>query len=165
MRQELTASYLIDKFGMRNMETENVNFTQTWISSHRTLQGKPCGTAIVALLTKEPECFSDLHSLPTDEIWHFYLGDPIELLLLYPDGSDEIRILGQDLISGQHIQTTVRSGVWMGARLMPGGEFALYGNTMAPGYELDDFQEAPIERLLHQFPHRKDLILSMSRSK
>ena len=61
-----------------------------------------------------------MHRLPTDELWHFYLGDPIELLLLYSDGSDELVILGQDVLAGQRIQTVVPAGTYMGARLRPG---------------------------------------------
>jgi hypothetical protein len=46
--------------------------------------GKPLCSAIVALVTDDPSTFSDMHRLPTDEIWHFYRGDPIELLLAAP---------------------------------------------------------------------------------
>jgi hypothetical protein len=55
--------------------------------------GKLLCSAIVALVTDDPSTFSDMHRLPTDEIWHFYRGDPIELLLLHRDGRDELVVL------------------------------------------------------------------------
>ncbi len=52
--------------------------------------GKPLCSAIVPLVTDDPSTFSDMHRLPTDEIWHFYRGDPIEL---HRDGRDELVVL------------------------------------------------------------------------
>jgi uncharacterized protein len=105
-----------------------------------------------------------MHRLPTDEIWHFYLGDPIELLLLHPDGGDELVILGQDVLAGQRVQTVVPAGVYMGARLQPGGEFGVYGNTMAPGFVLTDFEAATAEELITGWPRQADLIRALTRA-
>ncbi len=163
MDQELTAADLVRVFGMADMETENLQFRQTWVSAGMGPDGKPLGTAIVALLTDDPGSFSDLHRLPTDEIWHFYLGDPIELLLLHPDGTDELRLLGHDVLAGELVQTTVPAGTWMGARVRPGGSFGLFGNTMAPGYVLPDFEAGDAEDLVRRFPHRRELIEAMTR--
>jgi predicted cupin superfamily sugar epimerase len=104
-----------------------------------------------------------MHRLPTDELWHFYLGDPIELLLLYSDGSDELVILGQDVLAGQRIQTVVLAGTYMGARLRPGGDYGVYGNTMAPGFVLSDFESAGAAELIARWPHRAGLIQAMTR--
>jgi predicted cupin superfamily sugar epimerase len=150
-------------FDMAHMGTENVEFRQTWVSAATGPDGKPLGTAIVALLTGDPGSFSDLHRLPTDELWHFYLGDPIELLLLHPDGTDEVRVLGHVVLAGQLVQTTVPAGSWMGARVAPGGSFALFGNTMAPGFVPQDFEAGDREELLRRYPHRRDLIEAMTR--
>jgi uncharacterized protein len=124
------------------MPTENVRFSQSYVDDKIGPDGRPLCSATVALLVDDLSVFSDMHRLPTDEIWHFYLGDPIELLLLHPDGSDELVILGHDVLAGQRVQTVVAAGVYMGARLRPGGEFAVYGNTMAPGFALSDFEAA-----------------------
>jgi predicted cupin superfamily sugar epimerase len=70
------------------------------------------GTAIYVLFTEAD--FSALHRLNTDEIYHFYLGDPVEMLLLHPDGSGEIFLLGLDLESGMRPQKVVRRNVWQG---------------------------------------------------
>ena len=98
------------------MPTENVLFCQSYVDDKIGPDGKPLSTAIVALLLDDPDVFSDMHRLPTDELWHFYLGDPIELLLLSPDGSDELVILGHNVLAGQRVQTVVPAGTWMGAR-------------------------------------------------
>src|SRR5262249_4951546 len=76
---------------------------------------KPFGTAIYYLLSAEPGCFSALHRLPTDEIYHFYLGDPVELLLLFPHGGVERTVLGSDVLGGEQVQLVVPRGVWQGS--------------------------------------------------
>ena len=65
-------------------------------------------TAIYYLLT--PDTFSAMHRLPTDEIFHFYLGDPVEELQLLPDGSGRVIILGPDILNGMHTQVIVMRG-------------------------------------------------------
>mgnify|MGYP002144218914 CR=1 FL=1 len=124
------------------------------------LAGVAIGLAIVALLVDDPSVFSDMHRLPTDEIWHFYLGDPIQLLLLHPDGSDELVILGQDVLAGQRVQTVVPAGAYMGARLQPGGEFGVYGNTMAPGFVLTDFEAGTAEESLGLAHRWRDSVIA-----
>ncbi len=163
MPRQLTAADLVRVFDMADMGTESLQFRQTWISAAQGADGRPLGTAIVALLTADPGSFSDMHRLPTDEVWHFYLGDPIELLLLHPDGTDELRLLGHAVLAGQLVQTTVPAGAWMGARVAPGGSFALFGTTMAPGFAIQDFEAGDRDELVHRYPHRRDLIEAMTR--
>ena len=155
---------LVELWDLRTMPTENVRFWQSYVDDKIGPDGKPLCSAIVALLVDDPSVFSDMHRLPTDEIWHFYLGDPIELLLLHPDGSDELVILGQDVLAGQRVQTVVPAGVYMGARLQPGGEFGVYGNTMAPGFVLTDFEAATAEELITGWPRQADLIRALTRA-
>jgi predicted cupin superfamily sugar epimerase len=148
---------------LTTMPTEDVLFTQTYVSAGIGPDGKPLGTAMVAMFIADPSSFSDMHRLPTDEIWHFYLGDPIELLLLHPDGHDELVVLGTDVMAGQRVQTVVPHGVWMGARLRPGGEYGVYGNTMAPGFVLSDFEAGTAAELIERWPHRAELINALTR--
>lgn len=124
---------------------------------------KPAGTAIYYLLTDDPDSFSALHRLPTDEIYHFYLGDPAALTLLSPDGEARQIILGPDLLGGQVVQFTAPAGVWQGSRLMPGGEYALLGTTMAPGFTDDDFIPADRDELITQFPDQAEAIRALTR--
>jgi predicted cupin superfamily sugar epimerase len=111
---------------------------------------RPHGTAIYYFLT--PELCSRLHRLRTDEVWHFYLGDPVELLQLLPDGTGQIVRVGTDLPAGQRPQVVVPRNAWMGARLQPGGAFALLGTTMAPGFDPADFELGEREVLLQAYP-------------
>jgi len=117
---------------------------------------KTFGTAIYYLLT--PDTCSKLHRLPTDEIFHFYLGDPVTMLLLYPDGRGEEVTLGQDLSKGQRVQLTVPAGVWQGGILCEGGRYALMGATMAPGFDIGDFESADESVLIKKYPDYNDLI-------
>lgn len=154
---------LVELWNLTTMPTENVLFRQSYVDDKIGPDGKPLCSAIVALLVDDPDVFSDMHRLPTDELWHFYLGDPIELLLLSPDGIDELIILGHDVLAGQRVQTVVPAGTWMGARLRPGGEYGVYGNTMAPGFVLTDFEGASSDELIAGWPQRAEMIRALTR--
>jgi predicted cupin superfamily sugar epimerase len=113
---------------------------------------RSAGTAIYYLLT--PDCFSALHRLPGDEVYHFYLGDPVEILQLGLEPADGGRILtlGPDVRAGQHVQAVVPGGVWQGSMLRAGGAFALLGTTMAPGFDFADYEAADRAALIAAYP-------------
>jgi len=119
-------------------------------------------TAIYYLLT--PETYSHMHRLETDEVFHFYLGDPCEMLHLHPDGRGETVLLGQDLAAGQRPQVVVPRGVWQGMRLVPGGAFALMGCTVAPGFEYEDYAHGARTELLGQYPDFAELIRLLTKA-
>jgi len=119
------------------------------------------GTAIYYLLT--PEKFSAMHRIKSDEIFHFYLGDPATMLQLHPDGSSEVITLGHDIRAGQQLQVVVPAGTWQGIFLNDGGSFALMGTGVAPGFDFDDFEIAQRESLKKRFPRRADLIERLTR--
>lgn len=119
------------------------------------------GTAIYYLL--EPGTFSELHLLKSDEIFHFYLGDPVEQLQLWPDGSSRVVLIGSDLERGQVPQLVVSKNVWQGARLAAGGNFALLGCTVAPGFEFEDYDSGTRESLIQQYPSQSELITALTR--
>ena len=121
------------------------------------------GSAIYYLLTDEPDSFSALHKLLSDEVWHFYLGDPVEMLLLYPDGGGEKRILGKKIAAGQLVQTTVYRDTWQGARLVQGGKFALMGTTVTPGFDPADFTPGNRDNLIAEYPEYRDPITLLTR--
>ena len=118
------------------------------------------GTAIYYLLT--PSSASLIHRLPGDEVFHFYLGDPVEMLQLHPDGKAYAIIIGSDIERGMQPQVVVPAGVWQGSRLVVRGRFALMGTTMAPGFEGDDFETGNRAILLRQFPEYADLICALT---
>jgi predicted cupin superfamily sugar epimerase len=112
-----------------------------------------------------PEQFSAMHRLPTDEIYYFHLGDPLELLLLAPDGSGERIILGPDLKAGQKLQQLAPRNYWQGSRPSPGGShgFSLVSTSMAPGYAEGDAEFASAEELIKSYPSNTNLIQSLTR--
>jgi len=117
-------------------------------------------TSIYYLLT--PDCPSRLHRLPGAEVFHFYLGDPVTMLLLYPDGKSAVITLGPDIACGQRVQQVVAGRVWQGALLKPGAEFALLGTTMAPGFDPDDYEPGIRRNLVRRYPRRKALITRLT---
>ena len=119
------------------------------------------GTAIYYLLT--PNSFSALHRLPGDEIFHFYLGDPVEMLLLGKKDTGKMITLGTDIEVGMRPQVMVPGGVWQGSRVVPGGRYALLGATMSPGFDFADYQAGAREELARQYPERVDLIKALTR--
>ncbi len=154
---------LIDHWKLEPMGTENVLFTQTYQSTVETSNGRPQYTAIIALMTADPESFSDMHRLANDELWHFYLGDTVELLLLHIDGTHEIVLLGSNIMSGEKLQHLVPAGSWMGARVKVSGEYSVFGNTMAPGFFEDDFELGSRDALVRQWPEHQELITHLTR--
>src|ERR1700760_3326929 len=87
-------------------------------------------TAIYYLL--EPETFSEMHRLKSDEVFHFYMGDAVEMLQLAPGGGGERMVMGTDLAAGERPQVVARRGVWQGSRLVRGGRWALMGCSVSP---------------------------------
>lgn len=122
---------------------------------------RAASTAIYYLLT--PDTFSAMHRLASDEIFHFYLGDPVEMLHLHPDGSHQLVVIGPDLEAGHRPQVIVPRGTWQGARLIPGGRYALLGTTVAPGFDYTDYETASRPALLATHPAANDLILALTR--
>jgi len=124
--------------------------------------GRVAGTAIYYLL--EPESFSEMHRLASDEVFHFYLGDPVEMLQLHPDGSGRRIMLGQDVVGGELLQTVVPQGVWQGSRLIDGGEFALLGCTVSPGFEYADYESGAQEDLVRGWPAWSEMTARLTRT-
>jgi len=169
---DLSARLLIETLGLQPLPEEGGYFRQTFVADEsvagaalpaRYGRTKPLSTAIYYLLTSEEDSFSALHRLPTEEVYHFYLGDPVEMLVLPPDGSSERIVLGPDLPGGQRVQHVVPRHVWQGSRLVPGGRFALLGTTMAPGFDRQDFELGERQALLARYPRAADLIRALTR--
>jgi predicted cupin superfamily sugar epimerase len=118
-------------------------------------------TAIYYMVT--PDTFSAMHRLKGDEVYHFYLGDPAEMLILKPDGTSKTLLMGQDIVSGMRLQHVVPGGAWQGSRLVPGGKFALLGTTMAPGFDPADFELGSRGELTARYPAYAHLIAVLTR--
>src|SRR5205823_3009506 len=98
----------------------------------------------------------------TDEVFHFYLGSPVRMLQLLPDGTGRAVGLGPDILAGQAVQVMVPRGVWQGSLLEPGGDFALLGCTVAPGFEYADYESGCRDELLAHYPAFADLITRLT---
>jgi uncharacterized protein len=161
----MTPEELKIKLKLAPHPVEGGSFRQTYKSdvTLETPRGlRSVGTAIYYLL--EPETFSEMHMLTSDEIFHFYLGDPVEMLQLHPDGRSVLFTLGQDLSKGQQVQLTVAAGVWQGTRLLPGGQMALLGCTVAPGFEFADYSSGSYAELAARWPAESERIRALTRS-
>ncbi len=119
-------------------------------------------TAIYYLL--EPDTFSEMHRLASDEVFHHYAGGPVEMLQLWPGGSIERVVIGKDLAAGQRPQLVVPRGVWQGSRLCPGsGDWALLGCTVSPGFEYADYETGTRGELLAGWPAATEMIKALTR--
>ncbi len=144
---------------------EGGSFRQTWVSEAglEMPQGRrQAGTCIYYLL--EPGTFSEMHSLSSDEIFHFYLGDPVEMLQLYPDGRSAVFTLGPNLAAGQHVQLVVPAGMWQGTRLVGSGKVALLGCTISPGFNYSDYRSGKYEELAAKWPAEAGRIKKLTRA-
>lgn len=119
------------------------------------------GTAIYYLL--EPDTFSEMHRLKSDEVFHFYAGDAVEMLQLREGAGGVVVVIGNELLRGQRPQVVVERGVWQGSRLVEGGKWALMGCTVSPGFEFEDYETGGREQLSAGWPEFAREIAGLSR--
>lgn len=156
------AGKLISHYHMQRIAQEGPWFTLTY-QSDDSLDGSvlparyagrahSAGSAIIALETAGD--FSALHRLQTDEVWHFYGGSSIELLLLYPDGHGQKVILGSNVLAGEVPQFTVPRGVWQGSapRGTSGRRYSLFGDQLSPAFLYEDFEMGYRDALQKEYP-------------
>jgi len=114
-------------------------------------------TAIMYLL--EADDLSALRRLRSDEVWHFYAGDPLDLHQIAPDGDCVTTRIGPD----DAFQVVVAAGTWFGVQVADGGAYALVGCTVAPGFDFRDFELADREGLIALFPQHRAIIERLTR--
>jgi predicted cupin superfamily sugar epimerase len=120
---------------------------------------RPCCTHIYFLLEKNQ--FSAFHRLKSDELWHFYAGDPLIIYEIAPNGILTEHLLGQHPAQ-QRLFTSIPAGSWFGARLQGTSGFALVGCTVAPGFDYEDFELADRESLVRKYPAHAALIATLT---
>ena len=155
----MNADDLVARFDLEPIPVEGAFMHRYWRSPADA--DRPAGTAIVALLTDAPDGFSQFHRLTIDEIWHFYLGDVAELVLLHPDGTSRHHRLGHDLVAGDELFVVVPAGSWMAARTT--GRWSLFGTTMAPGFTSGCYEGAEPADLLAGWPAESTSIVALTR--
>jgi Uncharacterized conserved protein len=172
----LSAEAIIEKYHLAPLDQEGGYFRQVWLSPEKVANEAlgdvypkggthPMGTLIHFLLTADS--FSAMHRLPTPEHWMYHLGDPVEMLLLHPDGSGETKLLGPDLVAGQEIYVTTPANSWQGSRLFPGaGKHGYFFGScwMVPGFEWTDFELGACANLCEQYPDFNEAIVARTRT-
>ncbi len=153
---------LIEHYQLQPLPVEGTLFTSTYRSPQEYEGGKPVGTAMIGMYCDEPRSVSLFHKLKYDEVWHFYGGDPLSLILLYPDASSKDVIMGNDPLKGQLVQFVIPAGVWQAGHMVEGGKYSLFGCTVAPGFTGDIFEGGTRETLLQMYPDRAQDIHQLS---
>ncbi len=159
----MTADEVKKVLGLAPHPREGGWYVRTWESAERVAAEageRRTSTAIYYLL--EPGTFSEMHVLKSDEVFHHYAGGPVEMLQLFEDGRAERVLIGKDLEAGERPQGVVRRGVWQGSRLL-GGEWALLGCTVSPGFEFEDYAAGVGEELSARWPEWRELIGELTR--
>ena len=152
-----TPEKIVEALGLRP-HPEGGFFSETY-RHERAIGDRSLCTAIYYLLTAESP--SRMHRVASDEIWHFYSGDELEMLQL---GEDEAQVIaiGASVAAGQRPQVVVPAGVWQGARVKPGGSYALVGATVSPGFDYDDFEIGDRDTLVAAYPKCAALIEALT---
>lgn len=164
------AAYWIEKLGLER-HPEGGYFRQTYkaelmLARERLAPGftgpRAASTGIYFLL--EGENFSAFHRLRSDEMWHFYAGEPVVVHVINPDGEYSQILLGNDPEAGETLQAVVKAGCWFASHVADWKSFALVGCTVAPGFEFEDFEMAKAEELIRTYPQHRTIIRTLTRS-
>jgi uncharacterized protein len=160
-----TAEEVIKKLDLKPLPDEGGYYRQTY-KSDVALPANVFGihsdsmrhisTAIYFLIT--PESFSALHRIKSDEVYHFYAGDPVEMIQIDESGKLSRFVLGSDILNNQSPQVVAPKGKWQASKLKAGGRWALMGTTVAPGFEFEDSELGDRNRMLQQFPQLSQYI-------
>jgi predicted cupin superfamily sugar epimerase len=111
---------------------------------------RPRGSVLYFLVT--PDARMALHRIRPDQMYHHYLGDPLEVLLLYADGRGAVETVGPDLDTGMEPQLFIPGETWHVSRMRPGGEYALLATTEWPGVEPPDVELGDPAELAESYP-------------
>ena len=155
----MDADEVIIRLGLVPLDAEGGFVRRYWPS--RDEAAPAAGSAIWYLVTDAAAGSSRFHRLTIDEIWHRYLGDPAELVLLEAGGASRHVVLGDDLDAGHELTRVVPAGTWTACRTT--GRWSLLGTTMAPGFTPSCFEPADAADLLAGWPHEAETIAALTR--
>jgi hypothetical protein len=112
---------------------------------------RPYGSALYFLVAPGAQII--LHRIRSDQLYHHYLGDPLEVLMLYPDGMGAVAVVGSDLAAGERPQLFVPANTFHTSRLGAGAAgYALLASTEWPGVEPPDVEHGNAEELAAAYP-------------
>jgi|ERR1043165_2610187 predicted cupin superfamily sugar epimerase len=159
--------YFVEKFQMQ-LHPEGGWFRETYRSDeivmgehlpNRFGDGRSFCTAIYFLL--EGEQFSSFHRIKSDELWHFYAGEALDIYMIDADGKLQVIKLGSDPENGEVFQAVVKAGSWFASKPARQNSFAFVGCTVAPGFDFADFELAKGDILSKEFPQHKEVIKNL----
>jgi predicted cupin superfamily sugar epimerase len=107
--------------------------------------------------------FSAFHRIASDELWHFYFGDPLLIHEINHSGMLITHRLGHDPEAGEKFQTVIKAGNWFASVPATGGAYSLVGCTVAPGFDFAEFELAERATLSRQYPGHAELIGALTR--
>jgi predicted cupin superfamily sugar epimerase len=112
--------------------------------------GRPLGSALYFLVT--PTAPVRLHRIRNDQLYHYYLGDPLEVFLLHDSGASERIIVGPGLRSGERVQLLIPGNTFHTARVIGARRWFLGASTAWPGVVPADAEIGNLEKLAAQYP-------------
>ena len=116
--------------------------------------GRPLGSALYFMVT--PEAPVRLHRIRNDQLYHYYLGDPLEVLMLRVDGTTERVVVGPDLRGGQLVQLLIPGNTFHTARVIGRRRWFLGASTEWPGVEPVDVEIGNVDALVAKYPQVAD---------
>jgi hypothetical protein len=111
---------------------------------------RPIGSALYFMVT--PKAPVRLHRIRNDQLYHYYLGDPLELVVLRPDGSSDKLVIGPDIAAGQHVQYLIPGDTFHTARLAGRRRWFLGASTEWPGVIPADVEIGDAKALATRYP-------------
>ena len=157
------ASHLISTLGLQP-HPEGGHFREVFRSSHavQPQDGRAERSALTTIyfLLRTGEQ-SRLHRVSSDEVWHFYEGDPLELVWAGPEDRRVQQVRLGPVSTGMAPVAVVPAGCWQAAR--SAGSYTLVGCSVGPGFDFADFRmlgddPAAAQRLCEQHPELRPLL-------
>jgi predicted cupin superfamily sugar epimerase len=112
--------------------------------------GQPLGSALYFLVT--PSAPVRLHRIRNEQLYHYYLGDPLEVFMLHADGSSERVVVGPDIRGGQRLQLRILGNTFHTARVIGRQRWFLGGSTEWPGVVPADVEIGNLDVLAGSYP-------------
>jgi predicted cupin superfamily sugar epimerase len=134
----------------RSEETIDLQSLDKYKQGRRNLS-----TGIYFLLEKGS--YSAFHRIQSDEMWHFYDGDPLIIHMIDRAGNYSFQVLGRAIEKGEALQFVVPAGVWFASEVAREGAYSLVGCTVSFGFDFQDFELAD-RKLMEEFPQHENII-------
>ena len=112
--------------------------------------GRPLGSALYFMVT--PDQHVKLHRIRNDQLYHYYLGDPLEVFLLHTGGKAERIVMGPDLRAGQYVQLRIPGNTFHTAHVIGRRKWFLGASTEWPGVDPADVELGDLDELAGQYP-------------